>query len=42
MQRPRLCSQCDNWLSSLTRPLGYNRVYLTLYKVADTPFHVQE
>ena len=23
------------------RPLGYERVYLPLYKVADTPFHTQ-
>ena len=23
------------------RPLGYERVYLPLYKVADTPFYVQ-
>ena len=23
------------------RPLGYGRVYLPLYKVADTPFHIQ-
>ena len=23
------------------RPLGYERVYLPLYKVADTPFHFQ-
>ena len=22
------------------RPLGYERVYLQLYKVADTPFHI--
>ena len=26
---------------SLYRPLGYERVYLTLCKVADTPFHIQ-
>ena len=25
----------------MTRPLGYERVYLPLYKVADTPFHIQ-
>ena len=24
----------------ITRPLGYQRVYLPLYKVADTPFHI--
>ena len=23
------------------RPLAYERVYLPLYKVADTPFHIQ-
>ena len=23
------------------RPLGYEKVYLRLYKVADTPFHIQ-
>ena len=23
------------------RPLGYERVYLPLYKVADTPFYIQ-
>ena len=22
-------------------PIGYERVYLPLYKVADTPFHIQ-
>ena len=26
----------------LYRPLGYERVYLPLCKVADTPFHIQE
>ena len=26
---------------SLVRPLGYQRVYLPLYKVADTQFHIQ-
>ena len=25
----------------IRRPLGYERVYLPLYKVADTPFHIQ-
>ena len=24
------------------RPLGYERVYLPLCKVADTPFHIQD
>ena len=26
---------------SIYRPLGYERVYLPLYKEADTPFHIQ-
>ena len=26
---------------TIFRPLGYERVYLPLYKVADTPFHIQ-
>ena len=26
----------------ITRPLGYERVYLSLHKVADTRFHIQE
>ena len=25
----------------IIRPLGYERVYLPLHKVADTPFHIQ-
>ena len=25
----------------LSRPVGYERVYLPLCKVADTPFHIQ-
>ena len=24
------------------RPFGYEKVYLTLYKVGDTPFHIQK
>ena len=28
-------------IRSTIRPLGYERVYLPLYKVADTPFHIQ-
>ena len=28
-------------LFPITRPLGYERVYLPLHKVADTPFHIQ-
>ena len=27
--------------SRLSRPLGYERVYLPLCEVADTPFHIQ-
>ena len=27
--------------SAINRHPGYERVYLTLYKVADTPFHIQ-
>ena len=26
---------------TITRPLGYERVYLPLYTVADTPFHIK-
>ena len=29
------------FLCSIYRPLVYERVYLPLYKVADTPFHIQ-
>ena len=30
------------WEKSITfRPLGYERVFLPLYKVADAPFHIQ-
>ena len=25
----------------IIRPFGYERVYLPLYKVANTPFHIQ-
>ena len=28
-------------IGSIDRPLGYERVYLPLYKVTDTPFHIQ-
>ena len=28
-------------LMTINRPLGYERVYLRLCKVADTPFHIQ-
>ena len=31
----------DGYQVGLYRPIGYERVYLTLYKVADTPFHIQ-
>ena len=30
----------DHGDSFISRPLGYERVYLPLYKVADTPFHI--
>ena len=30
------------FLQLLWRPFGYERVYLPLYKVANTPFHTQE
>ena len=29
------------YLRSIIRHLGYERVYLPLYEVADTPFHIQ-
>ena len=32
----------DRVLIILHRHLGYERVYLPLHKVADTPFHIQE
>ena len=28
-------------IETLSRPLGYERVYLPFCKVADTPFHIQ-
>ena len=28
-------------LCAINRPLGYDRAYLPLYKVADTAFHIQ-
>ena len=31
----------DPEFQMIYRPLGYERVYLPLYKVADTPFHIQ-
>ena len=31
----------DYLLTTLLRHLGYERVHLPLYKVADTPFHIQ-
>ena len=31
-----------NEMSLTYRPLEYERVYLPLYNVADTPFHIQE
>ena len=44
------CWHCANTLQrgdprtvkvEIFRPLGYERVYLPLYEVADTPFHIQ-
>ena len=29
------------FLKRINRPFGYERVYLPLYKAADTPFHIQ-
>ena len=31
----------QSWNTDIIRPLGYERVYLPLRKVADTPFHIQ-
>ena len=31
----------SNILMALYRPLGYERVYVPHYKVADTPFHTR-
>ena len=44
----RWCSKCDTfplpapWLWLIYRHLGYGRVYMPLYQVADTPFHIQD
>ena len=35
------CVICPSESDLIIRPLGYERVYLSLYKVADTPFHIQ-
>ena len=39
------CQSFKNWgnisYCFTIRRLGYERVYLPLYKVADTPFHIQ-
>ena len=35
-----LC-RCYQRLFPIIRPLGYEKVYLPPYKVADTPFHIQ-
>ena len=35
MNKARVCVH-------IIRPLGYERVYLPLHEVADTPFHIQE
>ena len=31
-----------SYMEGLYTHLGYERVYLPLYKVADTPFHIQD
>ena len=36
VKAPVLC-----YLMRTLRPLEYERVYMSLYKVADTPFHIQ-
>ena len=41
-----LSQMCNNlcnitWHENKIRRLGYERVYLPLWKVADTPFHIQ-
>ena len=38
----KIVSRCCLEKSVINRPLGYERVYLPLCKVADTPFHIQE
>ena len=39
--RPVGSSKIGMILMRTFRPLGYERVYLPLWKVADTPFHIQ-
>ena len=36
----KITHMCSIWGRKF-RPLGYERVYLPLCKVADTPFHIQ-
>ena len=36
-----LIAHFEDMTSKRIRPLGYERVYLPLYKVADAPFHIQ-
>ena len=36
-----LCTMNNPCIYSIRRHFGYERVYLPLYKVADTPFHIQ-
>ena len=40
-RQTRLRRTCSRWSTSQMRDLGYERVYLPLCKVADTPFHIQ-
>ena len=39
--RDRLLDALNPLFFKTIRPLGYERVYLPLYEVADTPFHIQ-
>ena len=39
--RPGLSHDKPAVVQHIIRPLGYKRVYLPLYKVADTPFPIQ-
>ena len=39
---PKVCHRFEGYVSIASYcPLGYERVYLPLCKVADTPFHIQ-
>ena len=39
--KPQWCRGLEWQSNELIRPLGYERVYMPLYKGADTPFHFQ-